>query len=96
MDISARTTGFRSITRLFPIGAVSMVSPFNFPLNLTAHKIAPALAVGYALGPTVCFPLFLSHTSSYLLLVPLSSFKYPTAPTWVCESLVSGSVKKAA
>lgn len=46
MDISARTTGFRAITRLFPIGAVSMVSPFNFPLNLTAHKIAPALAVG--------------------------------------------------
>uniref|UniRef100_A0A7S3EKF2 Aldehyde dehydrogenase domain-containing protein n=1 Tax=Rhodosorus marinus TaxID=101924 RepID=A0A7S3EKF2_9RHOD len=46
LDISARVEGFSSIVRRFPIGAVSMVSPFNFPLNLAAHKIAPALAVG--------------------------------------------------
>ena len=46
MDLSQRTKGFQSIVRRFPIGPVSMVSPFNFPLNLAAHKIAPALAVG--------------------------------------------------
>ena len=51
MDISARTAGFEAITRYFPIGPVSMVSPFNFPLNLTAHKVAPALAVGCARLP---------------------------------------------
>jgi acyl-CoA reductase-like NAD-dependent aldehyde dehydrogenase len=48
MDISRRTNGMSAIVRNFPIGVISMVSPFNFPLNLTAHKVAPALAVGYA------------------------------------------------
>lgn len=46
MDLSERTKGFQSVTRRFPIGPCSFVSPFNFPLNLAAHKIAPALAVG--------------------------------------------------
>ena len=46
MDIAKRTDGFMSIVRGFPIGPISMISPFNFPLNLAAHKIAPALAVG--------------------------------------------------
>lgn len=46
LDISAGNKEYVSITRNFPIGPVSMISPFNFPINLAAHKIAPALAVG--------------------------------------------------
>ncbi|KAL2652874.1 hypothetical protein R1flu_021002 [Riccia fluitans] len=46
LDISERCKGYQSLVRRFPIGPVSMISPFNFPLNLAAHKIAPALAVG--------------------------------------------------
>eukprot|EP00850_Spirogloea_muscicola_P000960 SM000003S11205 [mRNA] locus=s3:1500774:1509493:- [translate_table: standard] len=46
IDISERAKGYQSLVRRFPIGPISMVSPFNFPLNLAAHKIAPALAVG--------------------------------------------------
>jgi len=46
LDISARVEGFSSIVRRFPVGPISMVSPFNFPLNLAAHKIAPAIAAG--------------------------------------------------
>ena len=60
MDLSKRTEGFQSIVRRFPIGPVSMVSPFNFPLNLAAHKVAPALAVGCVpsvLGCTKIDPL---------------------------------------
>jgi acyl-CoA reductase-like NAD-dependent aldehyde dehydrogenase len=34
------------LVRYFPIGLVSGISPFNFPMNLTVHKIAPALAAG--------------------------------------------------
>src|SRR5438034_10347164 len=34
------------ITRRFPIGPVAGISPFNFPLNLAAHKVAPAIAAG--------------------------------------------------
>ncbi len=34
------------ITRRFPIGPIAAISPFNFPLNLAAHKVAPAIASG--------------------------------------------------
>jgi acyl-CoA reductase-like NAD-dependent aldehyde dehydrogenase len=34
------------ITRRFPIGPIAAISPFNFPLNLAAHKLAPAIATG--------------------------------------------------
>jgi acyl-CoA reductase-like NAD-dependent aldehyde dehydrogenase len=34
------------ITRRFPIGPIAAISPFNFPLNLAAHKLAPAIAAG--------------------------------------------------
>jgi len=46
MDLSKRGEGLECITRRFPLGPVSMVTPFNFPLNLVAHKVAPAIAAG--------------------------------------------------
>ncbi|MCF6286518.1 MAG: aldehyde dehydrogenase family protein, partial [Candidatus Hydrogenedentes bacterium] len=46
MDRSARAHGYTGMTKRVPIGPCSFISPFNFPLNLAAHKIAPALAVG--------------------------------------------------
>ncbi|OAE25968.1 hypothetical protein AXG93_1712s1480 [Marchantia polymorpha subsp. ruderalis] len=59
LDISERCKGYQSLVRRFPIGPVSMISPFNFPLNLAAHKIAPALAVGcpFVLKPASRTPL---------------------------------------
>ncbi|GMH42860.1 hypothetical protein BSKO_10779 [Bryopsis sp. KO-2023] len=59
MDITARTHGFKSIVKGFPIGPISMISPFNFPLNLAAHKVAPALAVGcpFVLKPASRTPI---------------------------------------
>ncbi len=46
LEISARARGYHGMYRRVPIGPCSFISPFNFPLNLAAHKIAPALAVG--------------------------------------------------
>lgn len=46
LDISPRAKGYESIWRRFPIGPCSFIAPFNFPLNLVAHKVAPAIAVG--------------------------------------------------
>lgn len=46
LEISERSRGYRGFTRRVPIGPCSFISPFNFPLNLAAHKIAPALAAG--------------------------------------------------
>jgi len=46
MDIAPRSEGFIGMTKRVPIGPVSFITPFNFPYNLVAHKIAPALAAG--------------------------------------------------
>lgn len=46
LDISPRAEGYEAIWKRFPIGPCSLIAPFNFPLNLVAHKVAPALAVG--------------------------------------------------
>src|SRR5438477_1761840 len=39
LDISQRAEDYQAITRRFPIGPCSFITPFNFPLNLVAHKI---------------------------------------------------------
>jgi acyl-CoA reductase-like NAD-dependent aldehyde dehydrogenase len=46
LDTDAATTGRLGVVRRFPLGPVLGIAPFNFPLNLVAHKVAPAIAVG--------------------------------------------------
>jgi acyl-CoA reductase-like NAD-dependent aldehyde dehydrogenase len=46
LDISARAEGYQALYKRFPVGPCSFIVPFNFPINLAAHKIAPAIAVG--------------------------------------------------
>ena len=46
LDLMATSRGRIGVTRRFPIGPVAAISPFNFPLNLAAHKLAPAIAAG--------------------------------------------------
>jgi len=59
LDISARARGYQGIWKRVPIGPVSFISPFNFPLNLAAHKVAPAIAVGcpFVMKPASRTPL---------------------------------------
>jgi acyl-CoA reductase-like NAD-dependent aldehyde dehydrogenase len=59
LDISPRAKGYQGIWKRVPIGACSFISPFNFPLNLAAHKIAPAIAVGcpFVMKPASRTPL---------------------------------------
>jgi len=59
MDISPRAKGYRGMWKRVPIGPCSFISPFNFPLNLAAHKIAPAIAVGcpFVMKPASRTPL---------------------------------------
>ncbi len=58
-DRSPQNRMYRSIWKRIPIGACSFITPFNFPLNLVAHKVAPALAVGcpFVLKPASATPL---------------------------------------
>src|SRR5947209_14473568 len=46
LDLMPASKGRVGITRRFPIGPIAGISPFNFPLNLAAHKVAPAIASG--------------------------------------------------
>lgn len=49
LDQQATATGRLGITRRFPRGLIAGITPYNFPLNLGLHKVAPALAAGNAL-----------------------------------------------
>ncbi|MEM6799073.1 MAG: aldehyde dehydrogenase family protein [Planctomycetota bacterium] len=59
LEISARAKGYRGFVQRVPIGPCSFISPFNFPLNLAAHKVAPAIAAGcpFVLKPASRTPI---------------------------------------
>ena len=48
LEITERARGYSGMTKRVPIGPCSFISPFNFPLNLAAHKVAAAIAAGCA------------------------------------------------
>ncbi len=59
LEIAPRAKGYRGFTKRVPVGACSFISPFNFPLNLAAHKVAPAIAAGcpFVLKPASRTPI---------------------------------------
>ncbi|MDN7750078.1 aldehyde dehydrogenase family protein [Burkholderia gladioli] len=59
LEISKRAQGYSGYVKRVPIGACSFISPFNFPLNLAAHKVAPAIAAGcpFVLKPASRTPI---------------------------------------
>src|ERR1019366_1776170 len=46
LDLTEGNEGRWGVMQRFPVGPVLAITPFNFPLNLVAHKVAPALAAG--------------------------------------------------
>ena len=63
LDTDTSAEGRMALVRRFPRGPVLGISPFNFPLNLVAHKIGPAIAVGcpIVLKPAPATPLSALH-----------------------------------
>ena len=59
LELASRLDGYHGYTRRVPIGPVSFITPFNFPLNLVAHKVAPAIAAGcpFVLKPAEKTPI---------------------------------------
>ena len=78
MDASQAGAGKLAFTLRQPIGVVGAISPFNFPLNLVAHKIAPALAAGCA---TVLKPASQTPFSALLLAELMAEAELP--PGWL-------------
>jgi acyl-CoA reductase-like NAD-dependent aldehyde dehydrogenase len=59
LELASRLGGYRGYTQRVPLGPVSFITPFNFPLNLVAHKVAPAIAAGcpFVLKPSEKTPI---------------------------------------
>ncbi|MFJ1930105.1 MULTISPECIES: aldehyde dehydrogenase family protein [unclassified Streptomyces] len=78
LDTDAGGTGRLGLTRRFPRGTVLGIAPFNFPLNLSAHKVAPAIAVG---APIILKPAPATPISSLILGELLAETDLP-AGSW--------------
>ncbi|QMU74202.1 aldehyde dehydrogenase family protein [Streptacidiphilus sp. P02-A3a] len=78
LDTDAGGTGRLALTRRFPRGAVLGIAPFNFPLNLVAHKVAPAIAVG---APIILKPAPATPLSALVLGEILAETELP-AGSW--------------
>lgn len=76
LDTGARGAGRMGLTRRVPVGVCAFITPFNFPLNLAAHKVAPALAAGcpFVLKPAEKTPL------TALLLAEVIAAAQPALP----------------
>ncbi|MEU8622627.1 aldehyde dehydrogenase family protein [Streptomyces sp. NPDC048623] len=78
LDTEAGGVGRLALTRRIPKGVVLGIAPFNFPLNLGAHKVAPALAVG---APVILKPAPATPISSLILGEILAETDLP-AGSW--------------
>jgi acyl-CoA reductase-like NAD-dependent aldehyde dehydrogenase len=87
MDATPAGAGKIGFTLRVPVGVVAAISPFNFPLNLVAHKLAPALAAGC---PVVLKPASQTPVSALLLAELLDGLGVP--PGWLNVVTGSGSV----
>ncbi len=75
LEIAPRAKGYRGLTKRVPVGPCSFISPFNFPLNLAAHKVAPAIAAGC---PFVLKPASRTPVGALLIGEVLAETELPT------------------
>jgi len=88
LEITPRARGYTSMWKRVPIGPCSFISPFNFPLNLAAHKIAPALAIGC---PFVMKPASLTPVGALLIGEVLAETDLPEGAFSILPAMRSGA-----
>ena len=76
MDLKPAGRGRLGLTQRLPVGPVAAISPFNFPLNLAVHKVAPALAAGC---PVVLKPASQTPTPTLILAEIIAQTAWPQA-----------------
>jgi acyl-CoA reductase-like NAD-dependent aldehyde dehydrogenase len=83
LEITPRSRGYTGMYRRFPIGVCSFITPFNFPLNLVAHKVAPAIASGcpFVLKPASLTPLSALLVGEVLAETDLPKGAFSILPT---------------
>lgn len=85
---SARGEGFRCLVRPVPVGVCALITPFNFPLNLVAHKVAPAIAAGcpFVLKPASATPLMALALGELLAATDLPEGAFSILPLPATEA----------
>ena len=93
LDIIPASAGRKAITGRFPRGPVAAISPFNFPLNLVAHKVAPAIAAG---NPVIMKPSSQTPMTALKLAGIIGETDFPKGavnalccPSGIAEKLAS-------
>jgi glyceraldehyde-3-phosphate dehydrogenase (NADP+) len=91
LDLMESAAGRLAITRRFPLGPIAAITPFNFPVNLVAHKAAPAIAAGCALQlkPAPQTPLAALMLNEIALEAGLPEGAWNTVP---CTNDVAGKM----
>lgn len=75
LDVTERASGYRGMWQRVPVGPCAFITPWNFPLNLVAHKIGPAVACGC---PFILKPASSTPVSALLLGEMLAETDLPT------------------
>ncbi|MBI2892885.1 MAG: aldehyde dehydrogenase family protein [Deltaproteobacteria bacterium] len=93
LDLRPTSAGRLALTRRVPVGPVAAISPYNFPLNLGVHKVAPAIAAGC---PVVLKPASATPTSSLRLAELIDQTSWPKGalsvvpcPNTVADAMVT-------
>ncbi|HCT79544.1 MAG TPA: aldehyde dehydrogenase [Micromonosporaceae bacterium] len=93
LDTDPAATGRMAVVRRFPKGPILGITPFNFPLNLVAHKVAPAIAVGapIVVKPAPATPLTALQLGSILAEtdLPAGMFSFLPLPNDRAAALVA-------
>lgn len=89
LQVSPRTRGYRGMVKRVPVGACALITPFNFPLNLVAHKVAPAIASGcpFVLKPAAKTPVGALIIAQVLAETDLPSGAFSVLP---CSNEAAG------
>jgi glyceraldehyde-3-phosphate dehydrogenase (NADP+) len=82
LDLSPNAGRRMGIVRRFPLGPVAGITPFNFPLNLVAHKVGPAIAAGnpIVLKPSSSSPLVALALAEIVDMTPLPKGGFSVIP----------------
>ncbi len=93
LDLTPGTDPYLGLSRRFPVGPVLGITPFNFPLNLVAHKVAPCLAAG---NPIVLKPAPQTPLTALLLGEIVSDAGVPPGAVNIvpCDNTVAEQMVK--
>ena len=75
LDLASHSERRYGLVKRFPIGVILAITPFNFPLNLVAHKVAPAIAAGNSI---ILKPSSQTPIVSIMLAEIIEKSDYPT------------------